>query len=199
MEFKSTTSSCRNENNSTNITISCTHSCGHPQINIFGTYEIKEKLNNETEFKLYETYSIDAHGNEIASGYQTCTNDNSSDNITIIVKGAISGMKRLNNSDKCSYMLKCRNTIEGSPEVKSFTYEDCAITDGNCGSVPPSNCSSVTTEILTKTVTVQPSPTDVYNTIITMDCSSYEESVIPSSPTACFCPLFDVTTITEGT
>ena len=163
LEFKSSSSSCRNEDNSTNITVSCTLSCGYPLVKIFENYIYSGSHNDTTEFKLYDIYRYTAYSGETTL---PCTNVNN-DNITVIVNGAISGVKRV-DEHKCSYMLECSNEGNAS-QAKSFTYEDCSITGGNCGTLQPSPtvCSPTT---LIETITVQPSPT-----VITMDCSNSDE------------------------
>ena len=105
-----------------------------------------------------------------------CSNVNNDDNITVIANGAISGVKRV-NEQKCSYMLECMNLdCDASQadcdasQAKSFTYEDCSITGGNCGTLQSSSPTVCSPTTLIETITVQSSPT-----VITMDCSNSEE------------------------
>ena len=167
MEFKSSSSSCRNEDNSTNITVSCTLSCGRPFVKIFGINIYPGFHNDTTEFRLYDIYRYTASGETVT--FLPCSNVNNDDNITVIVNGAISGVKRV-NEHKCSYMLECLNHEGDAYRAESFTYEDCSITGGNCGTLQSSSPTVCSPTTLIETTTVQSSPT-----VTTMDCSNSEE------------------------
>ena len=157
------TPTCRNADNSTNLTASCTFVCGSkgeesPAIKMFGTFDLKIKFNP------YSKKTLDGYGNELGDNY-ICMS--SGENVTVVVSGAVNEDVR---NDQCFVTAECEENSNDSKVslTQTFQYQDCSI-DQTCNIATSSSSfitavyptsTVVTTSTVSVTITVDPSPVD---------------------------------------
>ena len=128
LEMNSSSSSCRNLDNSIDVTLSCTFSCSNfmPNIKLFDSFNIKRI---PEDFIFYTEGTVCAN---IAQGENCpvqCNAENTQNKtVTYTVHGAITAQARIKNP--CLYTFECHSGKNVFKE-KSFTFEDCAMMQPN--------------------------------------------------------------------